>query len=83
MSAHWMGNHVYLQPTDGTELTLVQWCRPNQGVLRGFRVLDRQHLDRALSALEHATAGRREHLRLDGLAGRPLDLEKLLLEVGT
>jgi hypothetical protein len=76
-----MGNHVYLHPIEGTDLTIVQWRRPYHGTLRGFRVLDRQHLDRARSAVVHAAAGRRERLRLDGLAGRPLDLERLLLEV--
>jgi hypothetical protein len=76
-----MGNQVYLQPIEGTELTMVQWCRPYHGTLRGVRVLDRQQLDRAVTAVEHAAAGRREHLRLDDLAGRPLDLEGLLVEV--
>jgi hypothetical protein len=76
-----MGNQVYLQPIEGTELTMMQWCRPYHGTLRGVRVLDREQLDRARGAVEHAAAGHREHLRLDDLAGRPLDLEGLLLEV--
>lgn len=80
-SVLWMGNRVQLQQIDGTDLTLVQWYRPWNGVLRGVRVLDGGELQRVQVAVEQAAAGTRTHPRLEALAGQPLDLETLLAEL--
>lgn len=80
-SVDWMGNRVYLQEIEGTGLTVLQWCRPWNGVLRGVRVLARDELHRMNVAVAQAAAGSREHPRLDDLAGRPLDLKSFLVEV--
>ena len=73
----WLGNRVDLQPVEGTELTLVQWCRPWNGSLRGARFLGTEEFARLRNAVDEASAGAREHPKLDG-AGRPTDLEKFL-----
>ena len=80
-SVDWMGNRVHLQEIEGTGLTVLQWSRPWNGALRGARVLASEELHRMSAAVADAAAGRREHPRLDGIAGRPLDLGAFLSEV--
>lgn len=77
----WMGNRVHLHAIEGTDLTVLQWCRPWNGALRGARVLAADELRRLHDAVAQAADGRREHPRLDHLAGRPLDLGSFLAEV--
>ena len=80
-SVDWMGNRVHLQDIDGTGLTVLQWCRPWNGALRGARVLTSDELRRMHVAVAQAAAGTRAYPRLDDLAGRPLDLGSFLAEV--
>lgn len=78
---NWLGNRVHLQEIEGTGLSVLQWCRPWNGALRGARVLTADEVDRMSSAVAQAAAGTREHPRLDDVAGRPLDLGAFLVEV--
>ncbi|MDQ4117863.1 MAG: hypothetical protein M3235_12985 [Actinomycetota bacterium] len=80
-SVDWMGNRVDLQEIEGTGLTVLQWCRPWNGALRGARVLAADEVHRMSTAVAEAAAGTRAHPRLEGVAGRPLDLASFLVEV--
>lgn len=77
----WMGNRVHLEQIEGTGLILLQWSRPWNGALRGARVLAADEVHRMSVAIAQAEAGTRPYPRLDGVAGRPLDLEAFLVEV--
>ncbi len=77
----WLGNRVHLQEIEGTGLTVLQWCRPWNGTLRGARVLAADEVDRVSAAVARAAEGTREHPRLEDVAGRPLDLAAFLAEV--
>ncbi|MFC5064440.1 hypothetical protein [Actinomycetospora atypica] len=63
---------------EGTELTALEWRRPYNGAMRGFRVLGEAELALVCQAVEEATAELRPAPRLEGLAGRPLDLETFM-----
>lgn len=76
----WLGNRVDLQSVEGTELTLVQWCRPWNGSLGGARFLGAEEFAHVRNAVDEAAGGDRKHPQLDG-AGRPADLERFLEEL--
>jgi hypothetical protein len=80
-SVPWMGNRVEMWEIEGTELTALEWRRPWNGSMRGFRVLGEDELAQVCAAVEEATAELRPAPRLDGVAGHPLDLEAFLVEV--
>ena len=77
-SVPWMGNRVVMWDVEGTELTALEWRRPYNGAMRGFRVLGAEELAIVCQAVEEATAELRPAPRLEGLAGRPLDLESFM-----
>jgi len=80
-SVPWMGNRVEMWEVEGTELTALEWRRPWNGSMRGFRVLGAEELAQVCAAVEEATAELRPAPRLEGLAGQPLDLEAFLVEI--
>ncbi|HEY2224801.1 hypothetical protein [Actinomycetospora sp.] len=80
-SVPWMGNRVEMWQLEGTELTAVEWRRPWNGSMRGFRVVSEDELSMVCSAVEEATAELRPAPRLEGVAGNPLDLEAFFDEV--
>ncbi len=80
-SVPWMGNRVEMWEIDGTELTALEWRRPWNGSMRGFRVLGADELAEVCVAVEEATAELRPAPRLEGVAGHPLDLEAFLVEI--
>jgi hypothetical protein len=80
-SVPWMGNRVEMWEVEGTELTALEWRRPWNGSMRGFRVLGAEELAQVCEAVEEATAELRPAPRLEGVAGAPLDLEAFLVEV--
>ena len=80
-SLPWMGNRVEMWEVEGTELTALEWRRPWNGSMRGFRVLGAEELAQVCTAVEEATAELRPAPRLEGVAGHPLDLEAFLVEI--
>jgi hypothetical protein len=80
-SLPWMGNRVEMWEIEGTELTALEWRRPWNGSMRGFRMLGAEELAQVCTAVEEATAELRPAPRLEGVAGEPLDLEAFLVEV--
>jgi hypothetical protein len=80
-SVPWMGNRVEMWEIEGTELTALEWRRPWNGSMRGFRMLGAEELAQVCTAVEEATAELRPAPRLEGVAGEPLDLEAFLVEV--
>jgi hypothetical protein len=80
-SVPWMGNRVEMWEIEGTELTALEWRRPWNGSMRGFRVLGAEELAHVCAAVEEATAELRPAPRLEGVAGEPLDLEAFMVEV--
>jgi hypothetical protein len=80
-SVSWMGNRVEMWEIEGTELTALEWRRPWNGSMRGFRMLGAEEFAQVCTAVEEATAELRPAPRLEGVAGQPLDLEAFLDEI--
>lgn len=79
-SVPWMGNRVVMWSMEGTELTALEWHRPDDAT-GGFRVLGEDELALVCAAVEEAIAEVRPAPRLEDIDGRPLDLETFVDEL--